>query len=354
MARFGIALLFCLYTVSAQTITIRMGTLAPKNTKWHEILLHMGEEWKRVSGGKVELKVYAGGEQGDEPAMVQKMRIHSLQSVALSGAGLSGIEPGVSALQIPLMIDSYDELDYVRDKISARLEKGLAQRGYIVLNWADAGWVYFFSKQPATRPDEFRKMKLCVLQGDNTTFEIYKANGFHPQALAATDILTGLQTGLIDSFQSPTIVALANQWFGGAKNMLDLKLAVLVGATLLSKDTWERIPAPIRPQMMKVSRDAGTEIREEIRKLEAGSVSMMQQFGLNVVRPDAAAYSEWKQLIESKLYPSLRAQGMPADLFDEVKRLRDEYRKAHPATKAAVLNRDDRAANAALLARGER
>lgn len=342
MPRLWIALLLCLGPASAQTIVIRMGTLAPKNSRWHEILLQMGEQWKKVSNGKVGLKVYPGGEQGDEPAMVQKMRIHSLQSVALSGAGLSGIEPGVSALQIPLMIDSYQELDYVRDHIADRLEKGLAQRGYIVLNWADAGWVYFFSKTPATRPDEFRKMKLCVLMGDNTTFEIYKANGFHPQALAATDILTGLQTGLIDAFQSPSIVALANQWFGAAKNMLDLKLAVLVGATLLSKDTWEKIPAPVRPQVMKVSRDAGSDIREEIRKLESGSISMMQQFGLNVVRPDAAAYGEWKQLIESKLYPSLRGQGMPPDLFDEVKRLREEYRKAHPSTKVSASVRGER------------
>src|SRR5947209_8953422 len=118
--------------------------------------------------------------------------------------------------------------------------------------------------------------------------------------------------------------------------MLHLKLARLVGATLLSKDTWEKIPASVRRQIMKVSRDAGTEIREEIRKLESGSIGMMQQFGLNVVHPDAAAYAEWKQLIESKLYPSLRSQGMPADLFDEVKRLRDEYRKSHPHAQATA------------------
>ena len=342
MTRSFLTLLLCLWSVSAQPIVIKMGTLAPKGTRWHEILLQMGEQWKKVSDGKVQLKVYPGGEQGDEPAMVQKMRIKSLQSVALSGAGLSGIEPGVSALQIPLMIDSYPELDYVRDRISARLEKGLLTRGYVVLNWADAGWVYFFSKTPATRPDEFRKLKLCVLMGDNTTFELYKANGFHPQALAATDILTGLNTGLIESFQSPTIVALANQWFAGAKNMLDLKLAVLSGATLVSKDVWEKIPATVRPEIMKASVQAGADIREEIRKLEAGSISMMQQFGLNVVKPDAAAYAEWKQLIETKLYPSLRTQGMPADLFDEVKRLRDEYRKAHPAAKATAEARGGR------------
>src|ERR1700738_4480445 len=331
MPRLWIALLLCLGTTSAQTIVIRMGTLAPKKTRWHDILLQMGEEWKKVSNGKVELKVYAGGEQGDEPAMVQKMRIHSLQSVALSGAGLSGIDPGVSALQIPLMLDSYPELDYVRDHIADRLEKGLAQRGFIVLNWGDAGWVHFFTKQPAVHPDHIRQMKVCVLQGDNSTFELYKINGFRPVSLAATDILTGLQTGLIDAFQSPPLVALSNQWFGGAKNMLDVQFAQLVGATVISKDVWDKIPEPVQKEMMQSARTAGVALRDEIRKAEASSIPLMQQFGLNVVHADPKAVAEWRQLSEA-IWPKLRGTMVPADLFDEVKRLRDEYRKAHPGS----------------------
>ncbi len=182
---------------------IRLGTLVPKGSRWHQILLNMGDEWKKASGGKIELKIYPGGEQGDEPEMVQKLRIKKLQAVALSGAGLSGIDADVAALQIPMMLSSYEELDYVRDHISARLEKGLAQRGFIVLNWGDAGWIHFFTKQPASRPDDIRRMKLCVLQGDNATFELYKINGFQPVSLAATDILTGLQTGLDRRVSSP-------------------------------------------------------------------------------------------------------------------------------------------------------
>src|SRR5271156_13734 len=234
MARLVVALLVASVILPAQTV-IRLGTLVPKGSRWHDILLNMGEEWKKASGGKIELKIYPGGEQGDEPEMVQKVRIHGLQAVAISGAGLSGIDAAVSALQIPMMLDSWEELDYVRDHISARLEKGMAQRGFIVLNWGDAGSVHFFTKQPVSQPDEIRKLRLCVLQGDSVTFELYKANGFHPVALAATDILTGLQTGLIEAFQSPPLIALSNQWFGGAKNMLDIQFAQLVGATVIDK-----------------------------------------------------------------------------------------------------------------------
>ena len=335
MARVLIALLVLSAALPAQTV-VRLGTLVPKGSRWHEILIEMGEEWKKASGGKIELKIYPGGEQGDEPEMVQKMRIKKLQAVAISGAGLSGIDAAVSALQIPMMLSSYEELDYVREHISARLEKGLAQRGFIVLNWGDAGWVHFFTKEPAMRPEEIRKMRLCVLQGDNSTFQLYKINGFQPVALAATDILTGLQTGLIDAFQAPPLFALSNQWFGGAKNMLDIRFAQLVGATLMDKSVWDKIPPAVQKQLLASSHKAGVALRDEIRKAESGSVPMMEQFGLNVVKADPKAQAEWRQLAES-IWPKLRGTMVPPDLFDEVKRLRDEYRKAHPASSAAGM-----------------
>jgi TRAP-type C4-dicarboxylate transport system substrate-binding protein len=335
MARVLLTLLLSASILPAQTI-IRMGTLVPKNSPWHDILLKMGEEWNKSSGGKIELKIYPGGEQGDEPEMVQKIRIKKLQAVALSGAGLSGIDAAVTALEIPMMLSSYEELDYVREHISDRLEKGLLQHKFIVLNWGDAGWVHFFTKQPAMRPDEIRKMKLCVLQGDNSTFQLYKLNGFHPVALAATDILTGLQTGLIEAFQSPPLFALSNQWFGGAKNMLDIPFAQLVGATVIDKDVWDKIPASIQKEMRASARTAGVALREEIRKAESNSIPMMQQFGLNVVHADAKATAEWHKLAEA-IWPNLRGTLVPADLFDQVLHLRDEYRKTHPIAGAAGM-----------------
>src|SRR5258708_3474709 len=129
-------------TLAAQTTVVRLGTLVPKDSVWYELLVKMGADWKKASGGKITLDIYPGGEQGDEPEMLQKIRIKKLQAVAISGAGLSSISPYVAGLQVPLLLDSYEELDYVRDKLSARLEADIAKRGFVVLNWADAGWVH--------------------------------------------------------------------------------------------------------------------------------------------------------------------------------------------------------------------
>ena len=336
MPRLFLSLFALVATLAAAqpTITIRMGTLAPKKSKWHELLLQMGEEWKTLSGGKVELVIYAGGEQGDEPTMVDKMRIKKLQAVAMSGAGLSDIEGGVNALQVPMMIQSYPELDYVRERMAPELEKRLAKKGFIVLNWGDTGWVHYFTKKPITHPEELRKLKLCVLAGDNRAFEIYKANGFRPETLAATDVLSGLKTGLVEAFPAPPLFALANLWFGPAPNMIDVNWAPLIGATLISKDAWEKIPAATRKEMLKSAQKAGEGLRTEIRLLGDKAVDGMKGAGLRVVKVDGATLAEWQKLAES-IYPTIRGNMVPADMFDQVRKLRDEYRVKHPAVPAS-------------------
>ena len=309
----------------SQPVLIKMGTVAPDGSPWHQILQQMGQDWTKISGGKVTLRIYPGGVLGDEPDMIKKMRIGQLQAVALSGSGLSRLEPAVACLQIPMMIESYAELDYVRDRIAPRLEKLLEEKGYIVLNWGDAGWVHFFTKRPATKLDDIRKMKLFTMAGDPDALELYQSAGFRPVPLATTDMLPALQTGLIDAFDVPPLLAMLNQWFGVANHMIDLKWAPLVGATIVSKQTWERTPEQVRSQMFEAARKSGDRLRGEIRKMGDDAVTEMKKRGLRITTPDAATLAEWRREVE-EAYPKLRGRLVPAELFDEAKRLRDEYR----------------------------
>ena len=320
----SVFLLGCVTPALPQTV-IKMGTLAPEGSPWHEALQSMAERWRAISGGQVKLVIYAGGVLGDEPDMVNKMRIGQIQAAGLSGAGLSGIEPGVMALQIPMMFDSYEELDYVRERVTPQLEKMMEARGYLVLNWGDVGWVHFFTTRPVTRLAEMRNLKLFTWAGDNDTLELWKANGFRAVPLAATDILTGLQTGLIDAVPTTPLYALLNQSFGIARNMIDVKWAPLVGATVITRRMWDSLPAASRADMLKAAREAGVGMRGSIRKMGDEAVVTMQKRRLQVIHVDAAGVEEWRKEVEG-IYPKLRGVQVPADLFDEVRRLRDQYR----------------------------
>ncbi len=317
-------ILGCLTPSLPQTV-IKMGTLAPDGSAWHLALQSMAERWRKISGGQVKLVIYPGGVLGDEPDMVNKMRIGQIQAAGLSGAGLSGIEPGVMALQIPMMFDSYEELDYVRERVAPRLEKMMEARGYLVLNWGDVGWVHFFTTRPAARLSEMRNMKLFTWAGDNDTLELWKANGFRAVPLAATDILTGLQTGLIDAVPTTPLYALLNQSFGIAHCMTAVKWAPLVGATVITTRQWDSLPAAQRSDMLKAAREAGVSMRGDIRKMGDEAIATMQKRKLQVVPVDAAIIADWRKEAE-RVYPKLRGAQVPAELFDKVRGLRDQYR----------------------------
>jgi len=307
-----------------------MGTVAPADSPWHRVLKQMAEDWKKASNGQVTMRILPGGTLGDERAMVQKMRVGVIQGMAISGVGLPEIDPGVMCLQIPLLFDSYEELDFVRDKLAPLLEKRIEERGFIVVNWGDAGWIHFFSKEPARTLDDLRKMKLYTTAGDAPTENLMKSTGFKPVPLASTDILPSLQTGIIDAFEVPPLFALAEQTFAVAKNMNDVKFAPLVGATVISKKTWEKIPAELRPKLLAAAAKAGEKFRSEIRKLSDDAIGEMQKRGLNVVVTTPADRAEWRKEADAT-WPKLRGALVPPDLFDEAFKLRDAYRAQQKA-----------------------
>ncbi len=306
---------------------IKLGTLAPRGSSYHQILQAMGEKWRQTPGGGVALTIYPDGTQGGEADMVRRMRIGSLQAGMLTATGLSEIDDSVSALQdMPMVFRSLDELDHVREKLRPMLEKRLFDKGFVALFWGDAGWVRFFSKTPVIRPADLKKAKLFVWAGDNHQVELMKSSGHQPIPLEPADILPSLQTGLINAVPSIPFYALAGQFFGPAPHMLELNWAPLVGATVVTRKAWEAIAPATREALAKAAAETGAQMKTKARAEGDQAVETMKKRGLisHPVSPELEA--EWRKAIE-EFYPKIRGGTVPAPFFDEVQRLLQEYRK---------------------------
>ena len=330
------AVVLCGLAAAAYPQKIDMATLAPADSTWFKVMENMGAEWKKISGGSVNLVIHPGGVLGDEPECVRRLDHRSIQAAGLSGAGLGDIDPGVGCLQIPMMLDSYEELDYVRDRIAPQLEQRLLRKGYVVLYWSEVGWVQFFSTVPVRRLEDLRKLRLFTWAGDATAEELWRANGFRIVPLPATDIITQLKMHNLDAVPETALYAETTQLYSLAPYMSTVKWAPLVGATILAKQVWESIPAAQREGMLAAARRSGEAVKQDIRAQGARAIAAMtagqpgrKALKLTVIEPDAAALAEWRQQTEA-MYPKMKNKMIPADLFDEVQRLRDEYRARHP------------------------
>jgi len=311
---------------SAQNVVVKMATLVPDGSSWHLILKETAEKWKTISGGRVTVRLYPGGVAGDDPDVVRKMRLGTLNAGVLTSVGVAEVDKSVYALGVPMMYSSYEEVYHVLEKMKPRLEASLEAKGFVVLNWADGGWVHFFTRKPVATPDDLKALKLFVWQGDADSVELWRSAGFNPIPLPATEIATALQTGLVTALGSPPQVAVISQYYTHAMNMTDLRWQLLLGATLITKSTWEKIPADIRPALLEAARDAGRRLQEQVRASAQRDVEAMRKRGLNVVPVDEPARALWLETAES-IYPRIRGKIVPADAFDEAVRHRDVFRK---------------------------
>jgi TRAP-type transport system periplasmic protein len=310
---------------SAQTI--KFGTLAPQGSPWHAIAQDMAKDWKTASSGKIDVLIYPGGIAGDDPDMVRKLRIGQLQMAGLTGVGLSQIVPEVAALQMPMLLTTTAELNYVRGRVTADLEAMLEARGFKLLAWADVGWVHFFTKQPVKHPDDLKAEKLWVWTGDTTYLEAWKSSGYQPVALPATEIFTGLQSGLITAFSTTPLAALSYQWFPKANHMTDLRWAPFVGALIITTRSWNTIPEPLRPALLESAKRTGQRVQTLVEKLNADAVKAMEGRGLTVEPVSAEQTAIWEQRVNTLAYPKVVGTAVPAEMFAKVQQFRDEYRR---------------------------
>lgn len=312
-------------TPPPKILQIKVGTLAPNGTPWYDVIQEIDAKWKKASGGQVCLTIFGGGIQGDESDIVRKMRNGLLQMGVLTTSGLQTISREMTALNIPLLFENYDELDYVRGKVNGRLEKALADKGFVVLNWGEAGWVKYFAKEPIPTLRALQQLQMFVWAGDSDAEEMYKSAGFKTVSLPVTELLINLQRNKIQAFPAPAAVALANQWFGPAKNMMDIRFAPIVGATIITKAAWDKVDPTLRPALLTVALETGTRYIPRIRAIETEAIAAMVKRDLRIQTLTPEARREWQQAVE-KFYPKIRGKLVPADLFDEVNRLVLEYR----------------------------
>lgn len=306
----------------AQDVTIKLGTLAPQGSTWHALLKELGEKWAEASGGKVKLKIYAGGTQGSEGDMVRKMGIGQLQAASITNVGMHDLVADPMVFSTPGMFDE-TSFAQVFPSFEQKLEAAFDAKGYVVLQWAQIGSVYPFCTKGYKTPAEASDAKFFAWDGDPGAIEAFKLMGLKTVVLSSTDIVPSLQTGMINCVTQAPAFVLTSRMFEKANKMMDVPWAFLIGGTVVKKDTWEKVPADLRPKLVGIARDMGKRIDAEVKRLNDNAIAAMQKQGLEVVKVDRA---QWQTSAE-KSWPAVRGKVVRPELFDEVVKVRAAQQK---------------------------
>jgi TRAP-type C4-dicarboxylate transport system substrate-binding protein len=311
-------LLLAAATAQAQVQTIKMATLAPEGSAWMKLLHEWGSAIERRAAGRLKIKFYAGAVAGDERDAVRKIRLGQLNAAAVSAVGLGLIQPDVRVLELPFLIRSYEELDHVRTALDAEIKRKFEDKGYVLVGWGDVGPVYVFSNTPLRTRADLLQTKLWSWVDDPMARAVFQELGVSGVPLGVPDVMSALQTGLINACYGSPLSTLALQWNTRVKYATSMIFSQAIGAMLVSKKIWDALSPDLQNIIREESRRLDDKLRQQVRGDNAAALRKMISQGLQVIETPKPTVAEFQQ-VAKRVYGKLDGQ-----LYSQAFRLRVE------------------------------
>ncbi len=309
------------------SLNLKLASLLPEGTEWDLNLKKMASDWSEISDGRVKIKIYAGGIVGSEADVIRKMRIGQIDMAVLTSVGMTAIYPDSFAMSIPFLLDSEEELDYILSEFTPQFEKGFEENGFIMLAWAKSGWINIFSNKPVYSPQDLMALKFAGSVTQPGISEAFTNMGFNVVPVDVTDVLMGLQSGMIDSFYGAPMAAASYQWFALAPNMMNIKLSPVIGGIIISERAWKKVPDKYHTELLAAAKDMASGFYSEAARIEAKAINVMLDNGLQINDLTIEDYFLWKSIMVKGIASIVGDNKIVSyDTYEEVTGKLEEFR----------------------------
>lgn len=315
--------------VAADNVELRIATLAPAGSPWMAVLDKSAAEIKEKTAGRVTLKYFEGGQQGDERDFVRKIKLGQLDGAAVTAIGLSMIDESIRVLEVPMMFANVEEVDYVADKMWPYFQKKFEKKGFQLGDAGDVGWVYFLSKDKVETLADLKAQKVWRWSDDDVVKAMYKKLGVTKDvSLGVPEVDGNLTSGKINACYGPPLAAMTLGWASKVKYMTSMPMAYSIGATVIKLDTLKKIDAEDLKKIQKITKTISKSLMKAVRKDNEASLKQMKQKGIKVTETPADMVSDFTKAAE-KVWDELAGSTYSKKELADVKKWRKKYRDSH-------------------------
>ncbi len=309
-------------------IQIKIATLAPQNSEWAEKFQKGSIEIQERTENRVKLKFYWGGAQGNAKKILQKIKIRQLHGGTFSPTDFQEVYPDLNIYGLPFLFKDFDEVDYVRDRVDDQLEQGFKNLGFNTYGFAGGGFAYILSNEPIREYEDLKNKKIWLPQGDLISYEAMRSLNLLPVPLPMTDVLTGLQTGLIDIVAIPPVVALALQWHTKISYITRVPVLYAMGFLAIDSKIINRINTHDQKVLNEVINRIYSEVDSDSQQDSENAYEALSKIGIQEIHFDGDEYQKLTDLLEEPTKKMANDGFYSLELFNEIKMYIDDFRKS--------------------------
>jgi len=324
--KFAIATVMLLLSASAAAVELKIATLAPERSGWVQDMRKGAKQIKERTDGRVIVKLYVGGSQGDSEQVLRAIRTKRLHGGAFTPTDLQDRYSDVNIYGLPFIFESASEVDYVREQLDDKLLVGLQEAGFISFGFTNGGFAYLMSNEPVRGLDDLKGKRIWVPEGDRISYAAMDALELSPVTLPITDVMTGLQTGLIDIIAFPPTGTLALQWHTKVKYVTEMPILFSMGLMAIDAKAFNRLPEDDQEIVREVMGAMYAEFSRREPEENRNAKEALINSGVQSIEPADGEVERIRKVME-ETNRHLGGQGMfSMELYDEMIAHIEDYR----------------------------
>jgi len=298
--------------------SIKIATLSPEGTFWMKNMRAGAKEIKEKTQGRVKFKFYPGGVMGNDENVLRKIRIGQLQGGAITVGSLSHSTPDTTIYGLPYLFSSLDDAAEIRKTTDPMLSKIIEDNGFVNFGFAQGGFSYLMSKEPIRSLDDLRQRKSWIPEKSDVGLSVYRYVGVSPISLSLSDVLTGLQTGLIDTVVTSPIGALALQWHTHIKYITDQPVNYLAAMLIIDKKAFYKLSKTDQEIVREVMEKVYKEIDQQNKVDNVAARQALINQGVKFIELSDSEKQEWEKIDDFVIKEMIKKYQYNRDLYNAV------------------------------------
>jgi TRAP-type transport system periplasmic protein len=312
--------------------TFKIGTLSPEGSIWMKTMREGADQVAKETENRVQFKFYPSGVMGSDQAVLRKIRIGQLHGGAVVAGSLSHIYPDLMIYGLPFIFDSFEEVDYVRERMDPILMDGLNENGFVTFGIAEGGFVYVMSDSPIRTVNDLSNKKIWIPDNDFISLETVRSFGITPITLSIGEVRTGLQTGLINTIGSSPIGALALQWHTKVNYIMDVPMMYVHATMVLDKKVFSKLSIQDQETVHEIMSKTFIKIDQYNRQDNIGALEALRNQGIGFVQISEDSIKQWQKAVSGVPDRLIEKDQISSDIYHTLKEHLADYRSQHIQT----------------------
>lgn len=310
---------------ASEPIRLRIGTIAPENTPWADALREIKERIERESGGRIRVTLYLGGIRGAESEMLTEVLRGKLHAAGLSNGTIATLVPAFQVLELPFLLRTPEEADHVIDRvIGPELERLALDKGLYLALWSENGWRSIATRsRPVRHPDDVRGLKVRA-QESPVNVSFWKALGAEPVRIPLDEVLSALQTGVVEGYDQTPVYMTAAGWHTQIRYLTLTRHIYQPAALVFSRRYLDSLPEELRAIVLARSRQVTLQSRAAIRQANRELIEVLAAEGAQIIEPSPEALEAFEAR-SAPVYEELR-EAIGGEVIDRVRAALAEFR----------------------------